>query len=181
MRVQQKESMIVSGLILPRRDFLKGLIGLVAAPAIVKAESLMPIKVWATPIRWREGFLVLNGAMVKADDFPALFAIFGHTFGGRRRTFRLPEGGGPVSETLTSADGTRAAFYYPPGKLPNTFGHPRLNADIWKPLGWKPQDFFQAPYCWSPLAARQLPVFDQDLPAEALAARPAPRLGWGAE
>jgi hypothetical protein len=68
---------------------------------------------WTTPIRWREGFVVLNGAMVKADDFPALFAIFGHTFGGRGRTFRLPKGGSPVSETLTSTDGARAAFYDP--------------------------------------------------------------------
>ena len=32
-------------LIMPRRQFLKGLIGLVAAPAVVKAASLMPVKV----------------------------------------------------------------------------------------------------------------------------------------
>jgi hypothetical protein len=34
-------------LILPRRRFLTGLIGLIAAPAVVRAESLMLIKVWA--------------------------------------------------------------------------------------------------------------------------------------
>ena len=108
----------------------------------------MPIKVWATPIRWREGFLVLNGAMVKADDFPALFAIFGHTFGGSGRTFRLPEGGDPVSETLASSDGTRAAFYHLPERVPDTFGHPRL-AVINRPggRGWIAQDFFRPPYC----------------------------------
>ena len=33
----------------PRRSFLKGLIGLIAAPAVVRAEALMPIKVWAPP------------------------------------------------------------------------------------------------------------------------------------
>ena len=31
---------------LPRRGFLRGLIGLIAAPAIVRATSLMPVKVW---------------------------------------------------------------------------------------------------------------------------------------
>lgn len=34
----------MSNLILPRRSFLAGLGALVAAPAIVRAESLMPIK-----------------------------------------------------------------------------------------------------------------------------------------
>jgi hypothetical protein len=33
-------------LILPRRRFLTGLVGLIAAPALVRAESLMPICVW---------------------------------------------------------------------------------------------------------------------------------------
>ena len=32
-------------LIMPRRKFLKGLIGLVAAPAVVKAANIMPVKV----------------------------------------------------------------------------------------------------------------------------------------
>jgi hypothetical protein len=33
-------------LILPRRRFLAGLASLIAAPAFVRAESLMPIRVW---------------------------------------------------------------------------------------------------------------------------------------
>ena len=33
-------------LILPRRSFLIGLAGLIAAPAVVRAEALMPIRVW---------------------------------------------------------------------------------------------------------------------------------------
>ena len=36
-------------LVLPRRIFIKGLVGLIAAPALVRAESLMPIKVWTPP------------------------------------------------------------------------------------------------------------------------------------
>ena len=34
----------MTNLILPRRKFLTGLMGLVAAPAVVKASSLMPVK-----------------------------------------------------------------------------------------------------------------------------------------
>jgi hypothetical protein len=34
----------MTNLILPRRKFLTGLFGLVAAPAVVKASSLMPVK-----------------------------------------------------------------------------------------------------------------------------------------
>jgi len=35
----------VTDLIMPRRKFLTGLFGLVAAPAIVKAANIMPVKV----------------------------------------------------------------------------------------------------------------------------------------
>lgn len=35
---------------LNRRSLITGLISFVAAPAIVKASSLMPVKVWAEPI-----------------------------------------------------------------------------------------------------------------------------------
>jgi len=34
----------MTDIILPRRKFLTGLMGLVAAPAVVKATSLMPVK-----------------------------------------------------------------------------------------------------------------------------------------
>jgi hypothetical protein len=46
MRVKQKESIIMNSLILPRRRFILGAAALVAAPAIVRAASLMPVKVW---------------------------------------------------------------------------------------------------------------------------------------
>jgi hypothetical protein len=39
-------------LILPRRKFLLGLASLIAAPAVVRPEILMPIKVWAPPPLW---------------------------------------------------------------------------------------------------------------------------------
>ena len=37
-------------IILPRRRFIQGLVGLVAAPDIVKATSLMPVKVFDEPL-----------------------------------------------------------------------------------------------------------------------------------
>ena len=36
----------MTDLIMPRRSFITGLVGLVAAPAVVKASSLMPVKVF---------------------------------------------------------------------------------------------------------------------------------------
>jgi hypothetical protein len=35
--------------ILPRRRFLVGLTGLIAAPAVIRVSALMPIKVWTPP------------------------------------------------------------------------------------------------------------------------------------
>ena len=40
----------MTDLIMPRRKFLTGLMGLVAAPAVVKAASIMPVKV--TQPKW---------------------------------------------------------------------------------------------------------------------------------
>jgi hypothetical protein len=39
----------MTDIILPRRKFLTGLMGLVAAPAVVKATSLMPVKSFVEP------------------------------------------------------------------------------------------------------------------------------------
>ena len=33
-----------------RRSFLTGLVGFVAAPAIVRVSSIMPVKAWADPL-----------------------------------------------------------------------------------------------------------------------------------
>jgi hypothetical protein len=41
--------------VLPRRAFLGGLVGLIAAPAAVKADILMPIKVLAAANHLAEG------------------------------------------------------------------------------------------------------------------------------
>jgi hypothetical protein len=40
--------------VVPRRDFLRGLIGVIAAPAIVRATSMMPVKVWDNHVEWTD-------------------------------------------------------------------------------------------------------------------------------
>lgn len=37
-------------ILMPRRRFLTGLVGLLAAPAVVRAESLMPVKALTPPL-----------------------------------------------------------------------------------------------------------------------------------
>jgi hypothetical protein len=86
MRVQLKESKVNN---LPRRAFLKSFVGLIAAPAVVKAENLMPIVVWRPPVVRREGWVLYNGATLKADKFPDLFNYFGGWKG--ETTVRLPD------------------------------------------------------------------------------------------
>jgi hypothetical protein len=39
----------IQRVVLPRRSFLTGLTGLIAAPAVIRASALMPIKVWTPP------------------------------------------------------------------------------------------------------------------------------------
>jgi hypothetical protein len=58
MRVKLKESTKVSSLSLPRRGFLASMASLLAAPAVVRAEVLMSVKVWRpTPqYIWRPNF-----------------------------------------------------------------------------------------------------------------------------
>jgi hypothetical protein len=88
MRVKLKESK-VSNLILPRRGFLVGLASLLAAPAVVRAEVLMPVKVWRPPLIWRDGMVCRNGVELAVADFPDLFAIVGYMHGGSGPKFRL--------------------------------------------------------------------------------------------
>jgi hypothetical protein len=89
MRVQLKESIRMNNLILSRRGFLAGLSSLLAAPAVVRAEALMPIKVWRPPLIWRDGMIACNGVELAVADFPDLFTIFGYMHGGCGPKFRL--------------------------------------------------------------------------------------------
>ena len=80
---------------LSRRNLL---VGLVAAPAIVKIQSLMIMPRRPSLITgdgglllYHDGLLMCNGAMAKKSDYPELFAVMGTTWGGDGvNTFRLP-------------------------------------------------------------------------------------------
>jgi hypothetical protein len=142
MRVQLKESIRMTNLILSRRGLLAGLSSLLAAPAVVRAEALMPIKVWRPPLRWRDGSIVLNGAELTISEFPDLFDAFGHHFGGQGTAFRLPTSGGPPGhEVLTSVDAAWHGLFYP--AVVGPFAHP----DTVKIFdgGWRWEDFFRGP------------------------------------
>jgi Phage Tail Collar Domain len=74
---------------LDRRGFLTGLI---VAPAIVRVSSLMamPRVPWPPFLLRADGRLVCNGALLRVCDFPELFSVMGHSYGGGGSHFRLP-------------------------------------------------------------------------------------------
>ncbi len=61
-----------------RRSFLQGLGALFVAPAIIRAENLMPIKEYALAVpSWcPDGWLPLDGREIKKKFYPDLFAIY---------------------------------------------------------------------------------------------------------
>lgn len=61
-----------------RRTFLQGLGMLFIAPAIVRAESLMPIKELMPPVPdWcPNGWLPLDGREIKKKFYPDLYAVY---------------------------------------------------------------------------------------------------------
>ena len=70
-----------------RRSFL---IGALSAPVIIRFDALMPVKVWGPPLRWMGDNLLLNGAELRAAEFPELFAVMGHSYGGVGDRFNIP-------------------------------------------------------------------------------------------
>jgi hypothetical protein len=70
-------------LILPRRRFLIRLASLITAPAIVRAEALMPIVVWRPTFGWTSGGGM--GSWVtcpKSEMIGVDFAVLGFTANG---------------------------------------------------------------------------------------------------
>ena len=83
-------------IITSRRSFITGLTGLIAAPAIVRAQSLMPVRVvkWSPPlIEKYPGWFVLNGAEVSRERYRKLFVMLGTRWGpgDGSTTFNLPD------------------------------------------------------------------------------------------
>lgn len=73
-----------------RRSFITGVAAVFAAPAIVRASSLMPIKVYREKIR---AWLPCDGRMLYRADYPDLFRTIGTLYGGdpTSGTFHLPD------------------------------------------------------------------------------------------
>ncbi len=75
-------------MIISRRGVIGGLLGLVAAPAVVHAINLMPISVFKEPLRLASGegcpagWLRCDGGFIRRADYPELFAAIGNTYGG---------------------------------------------------------------------------------------------------
>jgi hypothetical protein len=74
-----------------RRSFLGGALAAFAAPAIVRAASLMPVRAldpdWWVP----EGWIIPRGQILSRARYAPLFSAIGHAYGGDAETFRLPD------------------------------------------------------------------------------------------
>lgn len=73
-------------IILPRRKFLTGMLGLVAAPAVIKIASLMPVKTFATA----EELSAIEGLLIYINE--AINSDFGNSFlpsVAQEQTFRF--------------------------------------------------------------------------------------------
>lgn len=72
-----------------RRGFLIGAASLLAAPAIVRVESLMPVRAIRDPVL---GFVPCDGRVLFRASYPDLFASIGTTYGGDGvTTFAVPD------------------------------------------------------------------------------------------
>lgn len=93
-------------LISSRRSFLAGLAGVLAAPAIVRASSLMPIsasKLWTPPTELvgaikqiaggvPSGWVLCDGRWLIRERFSSLYAVMGDKYGqtSPSGTFHVP-------------------------------------------------------------------------------------------
>ena len=75
-----------------RRTFLSAAASLLAAPAIIRASSLMPVKPWAAPAL-PDTWLPCDGRYLPRADYPELFAAIATAYGvgDGATTFALPD------------------------------------------------------------------------------------------
>jgi hypothetical protein len=85
-------------IIMKRRSFLAGIGALFVAPAIIKAESLMPIRSYELPVPdWcPPGWLPLDGREISKKFYPDLYRAYEH--------MRLP-----MTVGLENTEGQRTA------------------------------------------------------------------------
>lgn len=70
-----------------RRGLLLGAASLLAAPAIVRAEFIMPVRRIIVPT---SAWLVCDGRALSRHIYPELYRVLGQTYGGNGDTFRIP-------------------------------------------------------------------------------------------
>jgi hypothetical protein len=70
-----------------RRNFL---LGALATPFIIRVDALMPVKRWGPRPVWLGDNLLLNGAELNAQEFPNLYTLLGHAYGGFGDRFNIP-------------------------------------------------------------------------------------------
>jgi len=71
-------------LIIPRRSFLKVLTGVIAAPAVIKADQLMRVKTIVQPESWS---VPLNTSLDVLDE-PKVMVIERYTYGNNMNLFK---------------------------------------------------------------------------------------------
>lgn len=77
-----------------RRSFIANIAAALAAPAIVRAESLMPLWVPKPALIIPEvipGFLPADGRLLNVASYRMLFEALGHAYGGDGDQFRVPD------------------------------------------------------------------------------------------
>lgn len=70
-----------------RRGFLLGAVGLIVAPSIVHASSLMPIRVWKERLTW----VPCDGRWLYKAEYVALWESIGHRVSSTMGRFQVPD------------------------------------------------------------------------------------------
>jgi hypothetical protein len=74
---------------LTRRGLIAGLASLVAAPAIVRASSLMPVKAWVADPMLLDEVHLMPGAVNWVSEFELMRCRLGATFPGKLYSYDL--------------------------------------------------------------------------------------------
>lgn len=72
---------------LTRRGFFLGAAATLAAPAIAKAEFIMPVRRIIMP---KSPWILCDGRTLDRRDYAALFQVIGRNYGGSGHKFQLP-------------------------------------------------------------------------------------------
>jgi hypothetical protein len=89
--------------VLPRRSFLKGLVCLIAAPAVVRAKALMPIAIWKPTFGYSAGgggmgpWYTCDKSYLIGVDLDSLGLRLGHDWNGQSDRWYWRPGSFPLA------------------------------------------------------------------------------------